>query len=376
MRVICGKSALVEGINIASRAVSSKTGLAILECCLLTVMKGDGFKLTANNMEMAIETKPIEADVLEEGAVALDSKVFFDIVRRLPGNSVEIVSDSKNLTTIRSDKSEFKILGMNAAEFPATPELDEDGVLQSRYTLPAAEFKNMIRQTIFSVSLDNSKPTLCGELLEIEGGVVKMVSLDGIRVSLRQYDLGRKDENENIIKVIIPGKTLGEISKILPAEPEATVSFSATDKHILFDLENAVVVSRLLEGEFFNYENMFLKETETKVTVDRAEFLECIERASLVSRDAKKGIKLKFEDGRIIITCNTEIGASYEEILAEQDGLGLEIGFNPRYIADVLKVLEQERVVLGFVSTSAMSPCIIKVEDSSDYQYLVLPVRL
>ncbi|MCL2396914.1 MAG: DNA polymerase III subunit beta [Defluviitaleaceae bacterium] len=368
MRIVCGKSNLVENINIVSKAVGGRATTPILECCLLAADTASGFRLTANDMELAIETKEIEADVLEEGSVALDSRVFFDIVRRLPGTEVEIYSDDKNLTVIKSGKSEFKILGMNSEEFPAVPEVDK----KDACTLPATEFKNMIRQTIFSVSQDTSKPVLCGELFEINDGTARMVSVDGFRISLRKYDF---DGCEKVVKVIVPGKTLNEISKILPTDEDATISFYTTDKHILFELDNCTVVSRLLDGEFVNYENMFTKGAETFVTVEKAALFESIERAALISRDSKKSpVKLKLEDGQIIITSNTDMGTSYEEISAEQNGPGLEIAFNPRYITDVLKVLECEKVVMEF--TTALSPCVIKVEGSEDYRYLVLPLRL
>ena len=370
MKIVCGKAALVEAINIASKAVSSKATMPILECCLLTAEKRGGFKITANDTELAIETKPIEAEISEEGMVALDSRVFFDIVRRLPGNSIEISSDEKNLTVIRSDKSEFKILGMDGAEFPAIPGGDDDD--KKIFSMPSGELKNMIRQTIFSVSQDSSKPVLCGELLNIGGGEVRLVSVDGFRISLRKYNLGEETPE---IKIVVPGKTLSEISKILPSDADDITSFHVTDKHIIFDLENAVVVSRLVEGEFINYENMMVKECETTIVVERVGFMESIERAALISRDTKKSpVKLKIDDGQIVITSNTEMGTSYEEVSAEQDGPGLEIAFNPRYITDVLKVLECERVVVGF--NTALSPCSIKVEGDDGYEYLVLPLRL
>ena len=373
MRIVCAKSALVDAINTASKAVSSKATMPILECCLLTAEKRGGvFKITANDMELAIETKPIEAEVLEDGCVALDSKVFFDIVRRLPGDSVEIHSDDKNLTVISSNKSEFKILGMDGAEFPAIPEyLDDD---KKAFSMSSNDLKNMIRQTIFSVSQDASKPVLCGVLMDISGGVAKMVSVDGFRISLRKYDFGEVADTVDI-KVVIPGKTLAEISKILPADADSITSFYTTDRHIVFELDNAIVVSRLVDGEFINYENMMVKNSETRITVERVGLMESIERAALISRDSKKSpVKLKIDDSKIVVTSNTEMGASYEEIAAEQDGPGLEIAFNPRYITDVMKVLDQERVIMEF--NTALSPCIIKVEGDDGFEYLVLPLRL
>ena len=367
MRIICPKDLLVENINVVSRVVTSRSAQPILECCLLTA-SANGFRLMGNDMEMAIETKDIVADIIEEGAVALDARVFFDIVKRLPGDSVEIHADDKNLTVIKAGKSEFKILGMNAEEFPALPEVEKDSV----YNLPSLELKNMIRQTIFSVSTDISKPVLCGELLEISEDCVKLVSVDGFRISLRKHDFKNAGQNA---KVVIPGKTLNEIGKILPVDAESTTPIYITDKHILFDLEGCTVVSRLLEGEFIKYENMFGKDAETFVNIDRSDLLECIERSTLISKDSKKNpVKLKLAEGRIVATSNTEMGASYEEIGAEQDGPDLEIAFNPRYITDVLKVLDYERVTMEF--STALSPCVIKVEGSDDYKYLVLPLRL
>jgi len=341
--------------------------MPILECCLLTA-SDDGFKIMANDMEMVIETKEIEADILGNGSVALDSRVFFDIVRRLPGNEVEIHVDDKNLTLIKSGKSEFKILGINADEFPALPQVDMDDA----FSLPSLELKNMIRQTIFSVSQDISKPVLCGELLEINDDCTKLVSVDGFRLSLRKHDF---DNGGKTAKIVIPGKTLNEIGKILSADVDSVTYFYISDKHILFNLDNCIVVSRLIEGEFINYEQMFVKEAETLVNVDRTDLLECIERATLISKDSKKSpVKLKLEEGRIVVTSNSEMGTSYEEVAVEQDGHDLEIGFNPRFLTDVLKALDYERITMGF--TTSLSPCIIMVEGSEDYKYLVVPLRL
>jgi len=367
VKIVCDKNLLVDGINTVSRAVTGRASQPILECCLLYAADS-GFRLTANDMEMAIETKSIEAEVIESGAVALDSRVFFDIVRRLPGDNVEIYADDKNLTVIKSGKSEFKVLGMAAEEFPALPEVEKE----QSYNLPSAELKDMIRQTIFSVSQDVSKPVLCGELLEVDDKCAKLVSVDGFRISLRKHDY---ENNGADVKVVIPGKTLSEIGKILPADEESTTSFYVTQKHILFDLENCIVVSRLLDGEFIKYDNMFTKETETFVNIDRRDLLNCIERATLISRDSKKSpVKLKLTEGRLEVTSNTEMGASYEEIGVEQDGPDLEIAFNPRYLTDVLKVLDYERISMEF--SGALSPCVIKVEGSEDYKYLILPLRL
>jgi DNA polymerase-3 subunit beta len=321
---------------------------------------------------MAIETSALESEVLEEGSVALDIKVFADIVRGLPGPNIEISVDDKNLTTIKSGRSEFKILGMNPEEFPALPKVSKS----QAYKISSAVFKNMIRQTVFSVSQDASKPVLCGQLLDIKEDNIKMVSVDGFRISLRSWTLESSGENSNLdVKMVVPGKTMSELSKILPADSDTMLDFYYTSQHVLFDLGSCVAVSRLLDGEFINYENMFVSEATTAITLNRNEAMESIERATLISRDSKKSpVKLKIENSTVAISSNTEMGASYEEVAALQDGPDLEIAFNPRYLTDVMKVLDAEKITMSF--TSSLSPCIIKVEGSEDYKYLVLPLRL
>ena len=368
MKLTCSKSKLVESINIVSKAIGSKTTMPILECCLLTV-ESDGFKLMANDTELAIETHKVEADIQKEGSVALDSKVFFDIVRRMPGSEITISVDEKRLALIKSDRSEFKILGMNPEEFPSLPEVEKINSIN----LPAAELKNMIRQTIFSVSQDISKPVLCGELLEIDSNYVKMVSSDGYRISLKRY--GYKGDAANAEKVVIPGKTLGEVGKILPSDDESVTKIYISDKHILFETLNCTIVSRLLEGNYINYDRVFTKEGETIIVVDRTSLLESIDRASLISRDTKKSpVRLKMEEGCMVITSNTEIGAAYEEIAVEQDGPDLEIEFHPRYLSDALKVMDEQRVIMEF--TTSNLPCVIKPENNEDHIYLVMPLRM
>jgi len=369
MKLTCSKNLLIEALAIASKAASSRATMPILECCLL-VCDDEGLKITANNLEMAIETAAIDAEVFEKGSVALDIKVFADIVRGLSGSHIEISSDEKFLTTIKAGKSEFKILGANAADFPVLPEVGKAQGLK----IASSQLKNMIRQTVFSVSQDNSKPVLCGILMDIFNETIRMVSVDGFRISLRQSLLS-DDEVAVPVKMVVPGKTMDEISKILPADSDAMISFYYTEKHILFDMGNCIVVSRLLDGEFINYQNMFTSEVTTLVTAGRTELLESINRATLISRDAKKNpVKLNITDSVIQVSCNTEMGTSHEEMATLQDGPDIEIAFNPRYLIDVLRTLDCEKVTISF--TSSLSPCIIRVEGSDDYKYLVLPLRL
>lgn len=367
MKIVCNKNILLEYINIVLKAVSNRTTLPILECILL-IADENGFRLIGNDLELGIETKQIDAEIIETGCVALDSKIFSEIVRRLPGETVSINSDNNNITIIKSNKSEFKILGQNGDEFPFLPQVEKD----SKYIIPAKDFKNMIHQTIFSVAVNDSKAVMTGELLEIKGNQMKMVAVDGFRISLRVQNI----KTENIdMQCVIPAKTLNELSKLFGNDDTDEILIYFTFKHILFETDNCIVVSRLLEGDFINYENVFTDEHTTFITVDREFLIDSLERASLISKDVKKNpVKLNISQDNLVITSNTEAGTSYEELPVELDGIDIEIAFNPKYLIDALKVMEDEKITMQF--TTPLSPCIIKGRDTDLYKYLVLPLRL
>lgn len=367
MKIICERSLLLDYINIVLKAVSNRTTLPILECILL-VADESGFRLVGNDLELGIETKQIKAEIIEQGSVALDSKIFSDIIRRMPGEQISISSDNKNITVIKSNKSEFKILGQNGGEFPFLPQVEKE----SEYTIPAKSLKEMIHQTIFSVAVNDSKAVMTGELLEIKDNQIKMVAVDGFRISLCVQNI----KTENIdVKCVIPAKTLNELSKLFGGDDASTTQIYFTSKHILFETDNCIIVSRLLEGDFINYENVFTDEYTTLITIDRDLLLDGLERASLISKDAKKNpVKLNISGDTLVITSNTEAGTSYDELPIELDGIDIEIAFNPRYLIDALKVMDDEKLTMQF--TTPLSPCIVKGLENETYKYLVLPLRL
>lgn len=367
MKFTCPRENLLNGINIVSKAVSGRTTLPILECILLTVSK-EGFKLTANNLELGIETAFIDADVEETGIIAIEAKIFSEIIRRINGESVSIETDEKNMTLISSGFSQFKIAGQDGEDFPMLPIVEKN----NEYVLFQNDLRNMIRQTIFSIAQDESKPVLTGELIELSNNSINMVSVDGYRISYKKSNLISGNDN---IEVIVPGKTLNEISKILSNEGEDKVSLYVTDKHILFDLGKSIVVSRLIEGEYIKYRQSFTEDFKTKIIVSRSELISSLERACLISRDSKKiPVKLEIGGNRIIINSNAELGTAHEEIEIDCDGDGLKIAFNPRYLIEALKVIEEDKVAIQF--TASLSPCIIKPLDGDEYKYLILPLRM
>ena len=364
MKFTCSKSNLLYGLQIVSKAVPNKTTMSILECILVDATKND-IKLTANDMELGMETT-IEGTILEKGIIALDAKMFLDIVRKLPDSEVTIESDNSFKTFIRCEKANFTIIGKSGDDFSYLPEVEKnDQVMISQFTL-----KELIRQTIFSISDNDNNKMMTGELFDIHDNELKVVSLDGHRISIRKVEL--KDHYENH-RMIIPGKTLNEISKIIPGDANQDVVISFTNNHVLFEFDQTLVVSRLIEGEYFKVEQMLSSDYETKVTVNKRELLDCIDRATLLVKEGdKKPIIINIQDGFMELKINSTLGSMNEEIDVTKQGRDLMIGFNPKFLIDALRVIDDEEVDLYMVNSKA--PCFIKNEEES-YIYLVLPVN-
>ena len=366
MNIICSKEKLLEAINIVLKAVPSKTTLPILECILIRAQENE-IKLLCNNLEMGIETSPIAANVIEAGNLAIDARMFSEIIRKLSDDNISI-SNNKNITVIKGGRSEFKISSQNGDDFPTLPEIEKS----EAYKISAEDFKNMVKQTIFSVSLDESKPVLMGELLEIKNNRMNMVALDGFRISFKSCEISSTSSDTSIV---VPSKTLSDITRILANSETEEISFYVTDNQTLFELDECKIVTRLIEGKFLNYENIFTDDYKTIMTVNREAFLESVERASLISTDNKKNpIKFKLDEDKIIVTSNTDLDASYEEMSVDIDGEPLEIAFNPKYLSDALKAIESENVTVQF--TTSLNPCIIKPADNFAAKYLIFPLRL
>ena len=364
MKLVCSKSNLLNGVQIVSKAVSNKTTMSILECIMVDASKGI-ITLTANDMDLGIETI-IDGDILEKGVIALDAKIFLEIVRKLPDSDITIETDSSYKTTITCEKAKFTIIGKSGEDFSYLPVVEkEDSIIISQFTL-----KEVVRQTIFSISDNDNNKLMTGELFEINGDELKVVSLDGHRISIRKIQL---KESYAPKKVVVPGKTLNEVSKILPGGAESDVTISFTSKHIVFEFENTTVVSRLIEGEHFKIDQMLSNDYETKVKTNKKEFLNCIDRATLLVKEGdKKPIIINITDGSMELKINSILGSMNEEIDIEKQGKDLMIGFNPKFLIDALRVIDEEEVELYMVNPKA--PCFIKNPEES-YIYLILPVN-
>ncbi|WP_177974493.1 DNA polymerase III subunit beta [Eubacterium sp.] len=364
MKIICSKANLVKGVSIVSKAVPSRTTMPILECILIDASANE-IKLTANDMELGIETV-IEGEIIERGIIALDAKFFSEIVRKLPDNEVVIESDDSFQTIITCEKAKFTIAGKSGEDFSYLPYIEKnESISISQFTL-----KDVVRQTIFSIADNDTNKLMTGELFEINENRLRVVSLDGHRISIRNIEL---KENYSPLKVVVPGKTLQEISKILTGEAEDMVDIYFADNHILFEFDQTKVVSRLIEGEYFHIDQMLSSDYDTKVKVNKREFLSCIDRATLLIREGdKKPIILNIQDGSLQLKINSFAGSMNEELEIDKEGKDLLIGFNPRFFIDALRAIDEEEVTLYMVNPKA--PCFIK-DDAGTYVYLILPVN-
>ena len=364
MKLICSKSNLLHGVNIVSKAVPTRTTMAILECILIDASANE-IKLTANDMELGIETK-IEGEIAERGVIALDAKIFSEIVRKLPDSDVVIETDASFKTTITCEKAKFNIVGKSGDDFSYIPYIERnEAITLSQFTL-----KEVIRQTIFSIADNDNNKLMTGELFEIEENHLKVVSLDGHRISIRNIELKNNYEHK---KVVVPGKTLQEVSKILPGSAEEDVNMFLTDNHIVFEFDDTTVVSRLIEGEYFKIEQMLSSDYETKVKINKRELLDCIDRATLLVKEGdKKPIIMNVTDGNMELKINSFIGSMNEDIDIVKEGKDILIGFNPKFFIDALRVIDEEEVSLYMVNPKA--PCFIK-DDEGTFIYLILPVN-
>lgn len=366
MKLTFKKDSLLNGLNIVSKAIPSKTTMSILECILIDASAGE-IKLTGNDMEMGIETK-VEGTIVEKGKIALEAKLFYEIIRKLSADDsvVTIESDDKFNTTISCENSVFNIPGRDGEEFSYLPFIEKDNFI----TLSQFTLKEAIRQTIFSIAVNDSNKMMSGELFEIRGNELRVVSLDGHRISIRKIIL---KDNYKDTKVIVPGKTLTEISKILNGDNEKEVSIFFSQNHILFEFDDTIVVSRLIEGEYFRIDTMLSKDYETKVTVNKRELLDCIDRAMILIRESdRKPIILNVTDNSIGLKVKSAFGSMNAEVMISKTGEDIMIAFNPKFLIDALKAIDDENIDLYMMNPK--SPCYIRDEEEK-YIYLILPVN-
>ena len=364
MKLVFTKSNLNKAVGIVMKAVPTRTTMNILECILIDATTNE-IKFTGNDMELGIETI-VEGEIIEKGKIAIDAKLFSEIVRKLPDNDITLTTDSNNNALITCEKSKFNIAGKSGDEFSYLPAIIKDKMI----TLSQFQLKEVINQTIFSIAINDNNKMMTGELFEVNEGTLKVVGLDGHRIAIRNIKLeGRSDD----VRVVIPGKTLQEISKILNADAESFVNIYFTNNHVLFEFDQTHVVSRLIEGDYFKISQMLSNDYETKVSINKKEFLDSIDRANLLIREGdKKPIIINILNGLLQVNVNSAIGALNEDIDIDKEGKDIMIGFNPKFLMDALRVIDDENVTMYLVNHK--SPCFIR-DKEENYIYLILPVN-
>jgi DNA polymerase-3 subunit beta len=366
MRFTCEKNMLVTGLNIAGRTVAQKSTLSVLEGLLCTA--GDGLTLTGYNMETAIQYN-IEAEVSEAGTCILPAKLFGDIIRRLPEGPVTVVVDSNYKVSIRAGYASFNISAESAEDYPELPDVSGG----RKVSMPQRELKNMIAGTIFAVSENQGRPIHTGVKFEVEENAISTIAVDGFRLARRTYHPA--ESTGRVMNFVVPAAGLKEVEKIL-TDTEEDVAFILGGKHILFEIGGATLICRLLEGDFLDWRRVVPTNCPLRLCANVSDLTASIERVGLiVSEKYKSPVRCTFSNQVLNMRTATTIGAAEDRCAIAGDGKELEIGFNVRYLADALRAVPSEEVVLEL--TNGLSPIVMTpVEDKYDYSYMVLPVRI
>ncbi len=369
MKIVCEKEKLLKGINSVINGVASKTTMPVLEGILIQTNDKE-VKLTTYDLEIGIEYI-IECDVQQQGNTVVNAIMFSEIIRKLPNTEITITINDNNLLVIECEGSLYKLATMNPDEFPELPKINIDNSIEIEQNL----LKNMVRKTIFAVSNEENRPIFTGCLFEVKDNKLNVVAVDGYRLAIKSNILNSKS---NDFSVVIPGKTLNEINKIIMDSFE-TIKIGVSKNQALFEMENCKIVTRLLDGEFLNYRNAVPSNWETRIRVNKNNIQNCFERiilisASSIEKEKKYPVKISTEIGKVTISCTNQTGDAKEEIYVTTEGKNLEAGFNPRYFLDALKVIDDEEIYIDFGTN--ISPCIIRPIENDEYTYMILPIRM
>ena len=366
MRFTCEKSMLVTGLNITGRTVAQKSSLSVIEGILCRA--GAGLSLTGYNMETAI-TYQIDAEVSDAGECILPARLFGDIIRRLPEGPVTVVVDDNFKVSIRSGYASFTISAESAEDYPELPDVGSGRSVR----IPQTALKDLISGTIFAVSENQGRPIHTGVKFEVEDTTVSAIAVDGFRLARRTYHV--EDPTGRTMSFVVPAQGLKEVEKILQ-DADEDVAFTLGQKHILYQVGCATLICRLLEGEFLDWRKVVPTNCPVKLTANVGDLASSIERVGLiVSEKYKSPVRCVFSNQVLQLRTNTTIGAAEDQCSIAGDGKELEIGFNVRYLADALRAIPSEEVVLEL--TNGLSPIVLTpADDKYDYSYMVLPVRI
>ena len=365
MKFRASRDELSRAIGIAQRAVPSKSTISILYTILIDTTDGN-IAMTGNNIELGIKTSAV-GFIEEPGRVCLDARMFSEIIRKFPNDDITVETDADNKATIKCRKSVFHIAGKSADDFTQLPTVKSGNEI----VIGQSQLKRIIQQTIFSLSVNDSNRMMTGAYLTVTDNRLRIIALDGHRIAIRQIELETPHDN---CEAIIPGKTLTEISRILSDDPESKVSISITNNHALFEFGGTTAVSSLISGNYFAVDKMLTDDFRTVVRADKAHLIGSADRSMLFTSESdKRPVVLDITDDNMNMKIQSAIGSMSDDIPIEHDGEDLRIGVNPKFLLDVLKVIDEDEVSLYFVSQS--TPLFIRDTDKS-FIYMILPVSL
>ena len=364
MKIILDRKTFAAATAVVSRAVSSKSVVPALEGIMI-LTEGGKVKLVAYNLEIGMTTM-VEANIIEEGEIVINSHLLCDIVRRLPGDEVTITVSDKLVCRIESGSAKFDIMGIKTSEFPEFPSLSDGTSLN----ISADILKSMVRQTIFAVATNDTKPVHTGILFDIKNGVMRLVSVDGFRLALREENIGGVPD----MRFIGSGSAMGEAVKIISDDDE-NIAVNIGKRHISFEIGKYTLISRLLDGEFIDYENTIPKNFSTTLRVSTRDLIDAVERISLVINDRLKSpLRCNIKEKTMDMSCVTSMGKAEDYCEINLNGNIIEIGFNNRYILDALRAAETDEVIMEF--NGAFAPMVIKPTEGNSFIFMVMPMRL
>ena len=364
MKITCLRTDLASAISNVSRAVSTKATIPALEGVLLKAY-GESLNISGYNLEIGITTD-VEATIIKEGEIVLSARLFLDIVRKLPEEIVTIETDDRMVTYITCGKVDYQIVGMSSVEYPDLPTFQQtDGI-----TVNSKVLRDMIRQTVYAVSDNTSKPIYTGSLYEIKGGVLRIVAIDGFRMAIRSENV----ESESSTAFVVPGKTQLEVLKLL-TEDDEQIEIIVGQRHITFKINSYSVISRLIEGTFLDYKSTIPSNNKTELVINTRMMIDSVERMSLLNSDRiQSPVRCKFMDDEIRLSCASAVGRANDVISVPIIGESVEIGFNNRYMLEALKNTDTDEVKL--VLNGPISPIVIKPVKGDSFLSIVVPVRL
>ena len=365
MKIICEGLSLSESLLIVSKGTSSRTTNPILEGIKLTAEE-DYLTLSATDLELSIE-KSIRAEVKLEGETVVPGKLFNEYIKKLSDEQIELNLNDKNILSIKYTDSVGKIQCLNANEFPQIKKLD----YTEYFEITKNNLKQLINKSIFSVAAEDTRPILKGCKFEVTEGTVKAIALDGYRLAVVKKPIVSTTGNFN---VIIPARSLNEISKLLDDSNDIVKVFIQKN-HLMIDLEETRITTRLLDGDYLNYRQIIPTNFNTSLILNKDQLADALERASLLSRiDKNNLVKFDITDKVMVLSSKSELGDIKENITISLNGNDLTIAFNARYFTEALRVTNDEFLRMNFMSPVA--PCVITPNEGDEFLYLILPVRI